>query len=79
MAALSRVTGEFLRLQPPTFGKNYELSLSPPSLDDLIRLLKAWRFWVFGALRVPCWDGTVLLYCAAALSRTRNRQRGLQP
>jgi len=23
---------------------------SPPSLDDLIRLLKAWRFWVLGAL-----------------------------
>ena len=24
--------------------------LSPPSLDDLIRLLKAWRFWSLGAL-----------------------------
>ena len=24
--------------------------LSSPSLDDLIRLLKAWRFWVLGAL-----------------------------
>ena len=24
--------------------------LSPPSLDDLIRLLKAWRFWSVGAL-----------------------------
>jgi hypothetical protein len=23
---------------------------APPSLDDLIRLLKAWRFWLFGAL-----------------------------
>ena len=23
---------------------------SPPSLDDLIRLLKAWRFWTLGAL-----------------------------
>ena len=23
---------------------------SPPSLDDLIHLLKAWRFWVLGAL-----------------------------
>ena len=23
---------------------------SPPSLDDLIRLLNAWRFWVFGAM-----------------------------
>ncbi|GAB4503175.1 MAG: hypothetical protein Fur0043_01670 [Anaerolineales bacterium] len=26
------------------------LLLSPPSLDDLIRLLKAWRFWALGAL-----------------------------
>jgi len=26
------------------------LLFSPPSLDDLIRLLKAWRFWVLGAL-----------------------------
>jgi uncharacterized protein involved in exopolysaccharide biosynthesis len=26
------------------------LLLSPPSLDDLIRLLKAWRLWVLGAL-----------------------------
>ena len=24
--------------------------LAPPSLDDLIRLLKAWRFWVLGAI-----------------------------
>lgn len=24
--------------------------LSPPSLDDIIRLLKAWRFWVLGAI-----------------------------
>ncbi len=24
--------------------------LTPPSLDDLIHLLKAWRFWVLGAL-----------------------------
>lgn len=23
---------------------------SPPSLDDLIRLLKAWKFWVLGAM-----------------------------
>jgi len=27
-----------------------KLLFSPPSLDDLIRLLKAWRFWVLGAL-----------------------------
>ena len=24
--------------------------LVPPSLDDLIRLLKAWRFWMLGAI-----------------------------
>jgi capsular polysaccharide biosynthesis protein len=24
--------------------------LTPPSLDDLIRVLKAWRFWVLGAI-----------------------------
>ena len=23
---------------------------SPPSSDDLIRLLKAWKFWVLGAI-----------------------------
>ena len=23
---------------------------SPPSLNDLVRLLKAWRFWVLGAI-----------------------------
>jgi capsular polysaccharide biosynthesis protein len=27
-----------------------KLIFSPPSLDDLIRLLKAWRFWSVGAL-----------------------------
>src|SRR5262247_867639 len=27
-----------------------KILLSPPSLDDLIRLLKAWRFWSLGAL-----------------------------
>ncbi len=24
--------------------------LTPPSLDDLTRLLRAWRFWVLGAI-----------------------------
>ena len=27
-----------------------KLIFTPPSLDDLIRLFKAWRFWVLGAL-----------------------------
>ena len=34
---------------------------SAPSLDDLVRLLKAWRFWVLGAL-VGALLGTVLFY-----------------
>ena len=29
---------------------NMKFLFSSPSLDDLIRLLKAWRFWVLGAL-----------------------------
>jgi len=34
---------------------------SPPSLDDLIRLLKAWRFWVLGAL-VGALIGATIFY-----------------
>ena len=34
---------------------------SPPSLDDLIRLLKAWRFWTLGAL-VGALLGAALFY-----------------
>lgn len=37
--------------------------LSSPSLDDLIRLLKAWRFWVFGAL-IGAALGAALYYIA---------------
>jgi hypothetical protein len=36
---------------------------SPPSLDDLIRLLKAWRFWSVGAL-IGALLGTALYYIA---------------
>lgn len=32
------------------YNKNMHWLFSPPSLDDLIRLLKAWRFWSVGAL-----------------------------
>jgi capsular polysaccharide biosynthesis protein len=32
---------------------------SPPSLDDLIRLLKAWKFWVLGALAGALIGGAV--------------------
>jgi capsular polysaccharide biosynthesis protein len=31
-------------------GKDMHWLFSPPSMDDLIRLLKAWRFWSVGAL-----------------------------
>ena len=34
---------------------------SPPSLDDLIRLLKAWRFWTLGAL-VGALIGAAIFY-----------------
>ena len=36
---------------------------SPPSLDDLIRLLKAWRFWSLGAL-IGALIGAVVFYIA---------------
>src|SRR5512145_2876863 len=36
---------------------------SPPSLDDLIRLLKAWRFWSVGAL-IGGLLGTAVFYVA---------------
>ena len=43
---------------------------SPPSLDDLIRLLKAWRFWVFGALAGAVL-GTAIFYIAPPPYRAR--------
>ena len=43
---------------------------SPPSLDDLIRLLKAWRFWVLGAL-VGALLGTAIFYIAPPPYRAR--------
>ena len=36
---------------------------SPPSLDDLIRLLKAWRFWSLGAL-IGALIGAAIYYIA---------------
>ena len=39
------------------------LLFSPPSLDDLIRLLKAWRFWSLGALMGGL-IGAVVFYIA---------------
>ena len=43
---------------------------SPPSLDDLVRLLKAWRFWVLGAV-IGASLGTVLYYVAPPPYRSR--------
>jgi uncharacterized protein involved in exopolysaccharide biosynthesis len=43
---------------------------SPPSLDDLIRLLKAWRFWVVGTL-VGALLGTALFLLAPPPYRAR--------
>jgi capsular polysaccharide biosynthesis protein len=34
---------------------------SPPSLDDLVRLLKAWRFWLLGAI-LGALIGTAIFY-----------------
>jgi uncharacterized protein involved in exopolysaccharide biosynthesis len=44
--------------------------LSPPSLDDLIRLLRAWRFWVLGAL-VGALIGAALYYIVPPPYRAR--------
>jgi len=43
---------------------------SPPSLDDLIRLLKAWRFWVLGALAGAVL-GTAIFFIAPPPYRAR--------
>jgi len=43
---------------------------SSPSLDDLIRLLKAWRFWSLGAL-IGALIGTALYYVAPPPYRAR--------
>lgn len=37
------------------------LLFSPPSLDDLVRLLSAWRFWLLGALIGALLGGTTYL------------------
>jgi len=47
-----------------------KLIFSPPSLDDLIRLLKAWRFWALGAL-AGAMRGATLFYVAPPPYRAR--------
>src|SRR5688572_992998 len=55
----------WLRPSGPT--QNEEIIMtwlfSPPSLDDLIRLLKAWRFWSLGAL-IGALIGAAIYYIA---------------
>jgi uncharacterized protein involved in exopolysaccharide biosynthesis len=43
---------------------------SPPSADDLIRLLKAWKFWVLGAV-VGALIGAAVYYIAPPAYRAR--------
>ena len=43
---------------------------SPPSLDDLIRLLKAWRFWALGAM-LGALIGAAVSYIAPPPFRAR--------
>lgn len=43
---------------------------SPPSLNDFVRLLKAWRFWVLGAL-AGALLGTAIFYIAPPPYRAR--------
>ena len=43
---------------------------SPPSLDDIIRLLKAWKYWIFGAL-LGALIGAAVYFIAPPLYRAR--------
>ena len=46
------------------------LLFSPPTVDDLIRLLKAWRFWMLGTL-AGALLGTAIFYIAPPPYRAR--------
>jgi len=47
-----------------------KLLFSPPSLDDLIRLLKAWKFWALGAI-LGALIGAAVFYIAPPPFRAR--------
>jgi len=47
-----------------------KIIFSPPTLDDLVRLLKAWRFWVLGAL-AGALLGAAIFYIAPPPYRAR--------
>ena len=49
---------------------NMSSLFSPPSSDDLIRLLKAWKFWVLGAI-VGALIGTAVYYISPPDYRAR--------
>src|SRR5215217_9431547 len=46
------------------------LIFTPPSTDDLIRLLKAWKFWVLGAI-IGALIGAAVYYLVPATYRAR--------
>lgn len=52
------------------YSKIMKFFFSPPSLDDIIRLLRAWRFWMFGAL-IGMLIGTAVYYAAPPPYRAR--------
>ena len=47
-----------------------KLLFAPPSLDDLIRLLKAWKFWLLGAV-LGALIGAAVYYMVPATYRAR--------
>src|SRR5690242_8767634 len=55
---------------PPLHKDIMNSLFSPPSLDDLIHLLKAWKFWVLGAI-IGALIGAALYYIVPPTYRAR--------